>query len=376
MDVIELTSKLIEFKSISPDDGGSLNFIIKILEQNKFKCNKLIFGEQEKKTTNLYASLTKGNGPNICFAGHTDVVPPGDLDNWTSDPFKAKINNGYIFGRGACDMKGAVAAFLVSLIRFSKNHNFNGTVSLILTSDEEGTADYGTKKVIEWIKEKKIKIDYCLVGEPTNPGHLGQMVKIGRRGSLNGKLIVKGKQGHVAYPEKCINPNKILLSFCNELYKPFDKGSENFQPSNLEITSIDVNNQVTNLIPRDATVKFNVRFNNSFSSDSIVNKIKNRLDKINKNYELEVKVSGESFLNFSKKMNKLMTQSIYEITGKTPDLSTSGGTSDARFIAQICPVIEFGLVGQTMHQVDENVLTDDIISLTEIYFLFLRKILC
>ncbi len=374
IDPINLSKELIKFRSISPNSSGSLEFLSKILSEHKFKCNLLEFGKNKVK--NLYAVYKGGVGPNICFAGHTDVVPPGDENDWNSDPFQPFVKNGKIFGRGASDMKTAIAAYIssVSLFLSDKNYSFNGSISFLLTADEEGDADYGTKKVIEWLKSKKSKPDFCLVGEPTNPSKIGEMVKIGRRGSLNGIITINGKQGHVAYPEKAKNPIDDLVSICKELQKPLDSGSKAFQPSNLVVTSVDVNNNVTNLIPQRASIRFNIRFNDNFNSKQLIKLVKDRISKKSIDFKLEYKVSGESFFNYSEKLTDALTNSIKKVTKIKPELSTSGGTSDARFISKICPVIEFGMIGKTMHQVNEYSRIDDIKKLSQIYSSFLDNI--
>ena len=373
MDIIKLSSDLMRFKSISPHSAGSLEYIKKLLENFGFECHLLEFGEEKVK--NLYASFTGGKGPNICFAGHTDVVPPGDEKEWDYEPFTPIIKDGILYGRGASDMKTAIAAFLVSSKKFLEtNKSFNGSISFLLTADEEGDADYGTKSVVEWLKKEKIKINYCLVGEPTNPNILGEMIKVGRRGSLNGEIIIKGKQGHVAYPEKCKNPIDDLLKVCSSLNEKLDEGSKTFQPSKLTITSIDVGNKITNLVPNSAKIRFNVRFNDNFKSKDLIVLLKKRLNSSNCDYELKTKVSGESFFNFSEKLTESIVQAVKKVTKNDPELSTSGGTSDARFISSICPVIEFGIVGKTMHQINENISLTDIEKLSEIYFHFLKNI--
>ena len=375
MDSIKITSDLISCKSITPDNDGAIEKIEKILKESGFTCKILEFGRGSLKVKNLYAYLKRGKGPNICFAGHTDVVPAGNIEQWKTNPFISTVKNGRLFGRGASDMKGAIGAYLeasLNLIKYKKK--FNGTISLLITGDEEGDANYGTKKVVDWLDGKKIRLDYCIVGEPTNPKFLGEMAKIGRRGSLNGVLNIHGKQGHVAYPERALNPIPSLLEYCSKLKEPLDKGNDFFQASNLEITSIDVDNQVTNLIPSEAFVRFNVRFNNNFTSKTLVSLLKKRLNMVGKNYDLDVNVSGESFYNSSEKLSKSLTSAIYKTLRLKPKMSTSGGTSDARFISNICPVIEFGLVGNTMHQVNENVKVSDIKKLSKIYFEFLKKI--
>ena len=374
MNLIKLSSDLIRFKSVTPNSAGSLEFIEKILKKNKFNCHLLEFGN--KKIRNLYAEIKGGEGPNLCFAGHTDVVPAGNLKDWTTNPFKPTIKNGVLYGRGASDMKTAIAAFMHASLEFlsSCQNKFDGSLSFLLTADEEGEADFGTKSMVNWLKKKNYKIDLCLVGEPTNPNYLGEMVKVGRRGSLNGEIIVKGIQGHVAYPEKCKNPIDDLLKICDQLILPIDRGSKLFQPSKLVITSIDVGNKVTNLVVDRATIKFNVRFSDKHKSKDIIKLIKQRLKKTKSDYELNVKVSGESFHNSSKKLVDPLVNSIKKVTTKTPKLSTSGGTSDARFISKICPVIEFGIVGKTMHKINENINIKDLESLSKIYLYFIDNV--
>ena len=373
MELINLSSKLISFKSISPQSAGSIEFIEKILKKSNFKCKLLEFGS--KKVKNLYAEISGGNGPNLCFAGHTDVVPPGNIDEWNTDPFKSTIKNNILYGRGACDMKSAIAAFIFSSDQFLKEnkYSFNGKISFLITADEEGEAEFGTKSVVNWLKKKKHKIDFCLVGEPTNPNYLGEMIKVGRRGSLNGEITVKGIQGHVAYPEKCKNPIDDLLKICKVLTESFDKGSKLFQPSKLVITSIDVGNKITNLVPGEAIIRFNIRFNDNFKSKDIINILSKRLKKTNTNCKMKVKVSGESFFNYSEVLTNCLTTAIKKVTKKKPELSTSGGTSDARFISEICPVIEFGIVGKSMHKINENIKIRDLNKLSQIYYNFLKN---
>ena len=273
-------------------------------------------------------------------------------------------------------MKTAIAAFMHASLEFLSGckNKFNGSLSFLLTADEEGEADFGTKSVVNWLKKKHHKIDLCLVGEPTNPNYLGEMIKVGRRGSLNGEIIVKGIQGHVAYPEKCRNPIDDLLKICEQLKLPIDRGSKLFQPSKLVITSIDVGNKVTNLVVDKATIKFNVRFSDKHKSKDIVKLIKQRLNKTKSDYELNIKVSGESFHNSSKKLVEPLIHSIKKVTTKTPKLSTSGGTSDARFISKLCPVIEFGIVGKTMHKINENINIRDLEDLSKIYLYFINNV--
>tara|TARA_B100000579_G_C22807704_1_gene843437 strand:+ start:104 stop:1246 length:1143 start_codon:yes stop_codon:yes gene_type:complete len=374
MNLIDLSSNLIKFKSISPKSAGSIEYIADLLKKKKFDCHMLEFGQ--KKIKNLYAEFSNGSGPNLCFAGHCDVVPPGDVKEWDSDPFDPLIKDGRIFGRGACDMKPAIAAFLFSTLKFLDDFKnvFNGTLSFLITADEEGDADFGTKKVVEWLEDNKFKIDFCIVGEPTNPNFLGEMIKIGRRGSLNGEIVIKGVQGHVAYPEKAKNPIDNVIKICNAIKLPLDKGSKYFQPSHLEITSIDVGNNVPNLIPSTAKIKFNIRFNDNHNSSDIKKMLKNRLDSVTKNYKLKTKTSGESFINNTKDLTQALISSIKRTVNKNPVLSTSGGTSDARFISKICPVLEFGLVGKSMHKINENSKIKDIEKLSQIYYEFIRNL--
>ena len=374
MDTIELSSKLIKFKSITPDNSGSIDYIQKILKKNKFSCHMLESGTSKIK--NLYASFKGGEGPNLCFAGHTDVVPPGDLKRWKTNPFEPQITNGRLYGRGASDMKTAIASFMVAAGIFLKENNFafDGTISFLITSDEEGEAEFGTKSLIKWIKSKKKKIDYCLVGEPTNPNKLGEMIKVGRRGSVNFLLEVLGEQGHVAYPEKAENPIDNLVKICKELHKPFDSGSKRFQPTKLIITSIDSSNFISNIIPSKVEMRFNVRFNDKYNSQEVINLVKKRIQSVTKKYKLSAKVSGESFFNCSNFLTDSLVRSIKKITRCNPILSTNGGTSDARFISEICPVVEFGLVGKTMHKVNEMVEVSSIEKLTKIYHQFIKNI--
>ena len=372
IDALDLSLELIKFKSITPKSSGSLEYIEKILKNNKFSCYRLEFGKGKIK--NLYANFKGGNGPNICFAGHTDVVPPGNIKEWKTDPFKPTIKNGKLYGRGASDMKTAIASFVIATLNFleKKKFVFNGTLSFILTADEEGDAEFGTKSVIQWLKKKRKKIDYCLVGEPTNPKRLGEMIKIGRRGSINFFLEVIGTQGHVAYPDRAQNPIHKLIQICNILQKPLDNGSKNFQPSALVITSIDVSNNTRNVIPSKAEMKFNVRFNDNFNSSSVIKLIHKRIENITPKYKLSHVISGESFINSSEILTKTLIKSIEKVTKVKPILSTSGGTSDARFISQLCPVVEFGSVGKTMHKSNEMVEVKNIDKLTQIYLEFLN----
>ncbi len=370
IDDVKLTQDLIRCPSITPIEGGALNLLQGILESLEFNCQRLKFEDVD----NLYARFGDKQ-PNFCFAGHTDVVPVGDEESWSFKPFSGDIINNEICGRGAVDMKGGIAAFISALSKFlNDNKNFNGSISLLITGDEEGIAINGTKKVLEWMADNDEKIDYCIVGEPTNPNILGEMVKIGRRGSLNGEITVIGTQGHVAYPHLADNPIPKITKIISKLIEfKLDNGSEYFQPSNLEITSIDVGNPTTNVIPETATAKFNIRFNDIHSGNSLSDKIRSELDSLDIDYSLDIRISGESFVTDDLKLQKLISEAIYEVTEIKTDLSTTGGTSDARFITNYCPVIEFGLTGQTMHKVDERINIDDLQTLTSIYSKILDK---
>ena len=376
---VKLAKELIKFPSVTPVDAGVMKFLEKKLKKLGFKTKIIEFKEKNyKPVKNLYAKI--GNkSPNFCYAGHLDVVPPGNIRDWTINPFKPLIKKGYLIGRGANDMKSSIAAFVSAVSSFlNKNDNFNGSISLLITGDEEGDAVNGTKKVVDYLKKKKEKINFCLVGEPTNPNKLGEMIKIGRRGSLTGKLIINGVQGHVAYPHRANNPCTTIIKILNEIKSiEFDKGTKNFQPTNLEITRINMNNNADNVIPKTAEASFNIRFNNKHSSNSIkrkLNKIFNRITKKNRSkFKIEYKVSGEAFLTKPSDITYMIQDIIKKITKVKPKLSTTGGTSDARFIKKISPCLEFGLVGKTMHKIDEAVSIKDLKKLTKIYENILEK---
>ena len=370
---LQLAKELIKFPTVTPIDAGIMKFLEKKLKTLGFKTKILEFKEKNSKPVkNLYARL--GNkGPNFCYAGHLDVVPPGNLKDWTVNPFKPSIKKGYLIGRGANDMKSSIAAFVSAVSSFVSNkRKFNGSISFLITGDEEGVAINGTKKVVDYLRKKKEKIDFCLVGEPTNPNKLGEMVKIGRRGSMTGRLTIIGVQGHVAYPQRANNPSTALVKILKELKEiKFDNGTKDFQPTNLEITKINIDNFADNVIPGLANAKFNIRFNNKHTSSSIKKKIDRIIKKIsNKNkskYKIDYSVSGEAFLTKPNKTTFMIRDIIKKITKIKPQLSTTGGTSDARFIRKIAPCLEFGLVGKTMHKVDEAVSLSDLKKLTLIY---------
>ena len=370
---LQLAKELMKFPSITPRDAGVMKFLDKKLKKIGFKTKILNFKEKNfQPVKNLYAKL--GNkGPNFCFAGHLDVVPPGNIKDWTVNPFRPSIKKGHLIGRGANDMKGSVAAFVSAVSIFlNNNKSFNGSISLLITGDEEGDAVNGTKKVVDYLKKKKEKINFCLVGEPTNPNKLGEMIKIGRRGSLSGKIEIIGTQGHVAYPHRANNPSTIIIKILNELKNiKFDKGTKNFQPTNLEITKINIDNNADNVIPKTANATFNIRFNNKHSSGSIkkrINKILSKISKKNKSkFKVDYRVSGEAFLTKQNSTTNMIQNVIKKITKVRPKLSTTGGTSDARFLKNISPCLEFGLVGKTMHKIDEAVSLKDLKKLTKIY---------
>ena len=376
---LQLAKELIRYPSITPIDAGVMKFLEKQLRKLGFKTKILEFKEKNTKPVkNLYARLgTKG--PNFCYAGHLDVVPAGNLKDWTVNPFRPSIKKGHLIGRGANDMKSSIAAFVSAVSIFVKNNKkFDGSISLLITGDEEGIAINGTKKVVEYLKKRKEKINFCLVGEPTNPNKLGEMIKIGRRRSMTGRLSVIGVQGHVAYPHRANNPSTTLVQILKELKEiKFDKGTKDFQPTNLEVTKINIDNTADNVIPGLANATFNIRFNNKHSSNSIKTKINKILKKIcNKNksnYKIEYSVSGEAFLTKPNQTTYMIQDIIKKITKIEPELSTTGGTSDARFIRKIAPCLEFGLVGKTMHKVDEAVSLGDLKKLTLIYSNILKN---
>ena len=375
-DPVILTKALISCRSVTPKNDGAIEQLAHWLKELGFKCEILNFKDDgTDDVLNLWARIGNEQGPALCFAGHTDVVPEGDETSWSSAPFEANEINGKIIGRGATDMKGAIASFVSATKKFlDEKKNFAGSISFIITGDEEGIAINGTKKLLNWMKEKNISFDDCIVGEPTNPKKLGEMIKIGRRGSVNGVLTVTGEQGHVAYPHFAKNPIPILLNILNDLTSDdLDQGNEHFQPSNLEITSIDVGNKATNVIPNSASANFNIRYNNIFNKETIENEINRRLKNFENKFSLELDHSGESFLTKPGKLVNDLSEIIFDKTGITPDLSTSGGTSDARFIKNYGNVVEFGLISETMHQIDESVDVKDIKDLTDIYYKVLTK---
>ena len=376
---ITLAKELIKFPSVTPIDAGVMKFLAKKLTAIGFDCKILEFKDKKyKPVKNLYARLGKSQ-PNFMFAGHLDVVPPGNLNDWTIQPFRPAIKKNHLIGRGANDMKSAIASWVVAVNNFMLNNKkIKGSISLLITGDEEGFAINGTKKVVDYLKKKKEKIDFCLVGEPTNPNKLGEMIKIGRRGSITGELTIIGAQGHVAYPDRANNPSNTIVKILKEIKEiKFDRGTKDFQPTNLEVTKINIDNTADNVIPGLAKATFNIRFNNKHSSSSLKNRLNKIFKKITKkdksSFKIIYRVSGEAFLTKPNKTTYMIQDIIKKITKIKPKLSTTGGTSDARFIRKISPCLEFGLVGKTMHKVDEAVSISDLKKLTKIYSEILKN---
>jgi succinyl-diaminopimelate desuccinylase len=375
IDSAALAAELIRRPSVTPRDEGALDIVAGHLEELGFACHRLVFGGDDGGDAigNLYARVGQER-PNLCFAGHTDVVPPGAREAWSFDPFSASLRDGALWGRGAVDMKGAIAAFIAAVGHWlaERSSGFAGSISLLITGDEEGAGVDGTKRVLEWLAARGETPDACLVGEPTSAAALGDMIKIGRRGSLTGRLTVHGTQGHTAYPHLADNAAHRLVAMLHALTRAeLDHGSEHFQPSTLQISTIDIGNPAANVIPAAARAVFNIRFNDRWTGETLKHWIAERLDAVGGHYSLEVAVSGESFLAGPGIVSNPLAEAIRRVTGRSPELSTTGGTSDARFIHAYCPVAEFGLVGQTMHKADERVDLADLAALTEIYRTFL-----
>jgi succinyl-diaminopimelate desuccinylase len=369
-DPLELSEALIRRPSVTPTEAGALDVLGAALEEVGFTCHRLPFSaEGTPDVDNLYARFGTGQ-PNFCFAGHTDVVPPGDPADWASDPFEPTRRDGRLYGRGAADMKCAVAAFATAARRFVKrNGDFGGSISMLITGDEEGPAINGTRKVLDWMRDNGEVIDACLVGEPTNPLELGDMIKIGRRGSMNAAITVEGTQGHVAYPDIAENPVPRLLAFLKAVDDHvFDTGTDHFPPTNLEITTIDVGNPTTNLIPAKAEARLNIRFNDQHTGASLSAFLEERRAALaGVGSRLDISISGEAFLTPPGALSTVVADAVEAATGRKPELSTTGGTSDARFIKDHCPVVEFGMINETAHKIDENAKLDDITALTDIY---------
>ena len=370
IDPVALTRDLIRCPSVTPEEGGALDLLQGVLEGLDFTCRRLKFSEPgTPDVDNLYARIGT-ESPNLCFAGHTDVVPPGPQESWSVDPFSGELRDGEIWGRGAADMKGGIACFAAAIAARLEIGPLPGSVSLLITGDEEGPAINGTAKMLEWLAENGETLDACITGEPTNPARMGEMIKIGRRGSLNGALVVHGAQGHAAYPQLADNAAHRLVGMLAALTgAALDSGSDHFEPSSVQVTTIDIGNSAANVIPGIARAAFNVRFNDLHTSETVIGEIRKRLDASagGARYELDVHVSGESFYTPPGALSDLVAGSVEKVLGVRPELGTAGGTSDSRFIKDYCPVVDFGLVGHTMHQVDERIAVEDLQTLTRIY---------
>ncbi|VFU07704.1 succinyl-diaminopimelate desuccinylase [Methylocella tundrae] len=369
---IDLCRALVQCPSITPEDAGAQGVLEKRLRAAGFKTHPIVFSQEgTPDVANLYARFGEGS-PHFVFAGHTDVVPPGAAASWRFDPFSAELADGAIFGRGVADMKGAIAAFAAAACAFAERGGAGrGSISLLITGDEEGPAINGTEKLLRWAYERGERFDHCLVGEPTNPDALGQMIKIGRRGSLNGTLTVKGRQGHVAYPQRAINPVPHIVRLIGALIAaPLDSGTAHFDASNLEIVSVDVGNPAFNVIPAEARARFNIRFNDLWTPETLSAELHARIEAARSGADYLMRFepcNALAFLTPPDRFTDLVCAAIEKHTGRRPSLSTSGGTSDARFIRAYCPVVEFGLAGATMHMIDECAPVKDIRTLTGIY---------
>jgi succinyl-diaminopimelate desuccinylase len=378
-DPIALTQELVRCPSVTPAEGGALQFLEKTLKAAGFTVHRMTFSEPgAEDVENLYARIGTTT-PHLVFAGHTDVVPPGDESAWTHPPFASAISNGILYGRGTTDMKGGIACMVAAALDHLAANGGKpkkGSISFLITGDEEGIAVNGTPKLLQWCAERGEKFDHCLLGEPSNVAELGDTIKIGRRGSLNGHLIVTGKQGHVAYPERAINPVRGIVKLIEAIQsEPLDNGNSKFQPSNLEFVSVDVGNKTVNLIPGEARAMFNIRFDDCHTLDSLKALLQQRAEKTSGGrikFEFKFQPSNAGvFVTKPGPFTDMVSSAVESVSGRKPVLSTTGGTSDARFITHYCPVVEFGLVGQTMHQVDERVPVAELTALTAIY----RKII-
>ena len=364
--------KLIIKKSVTPNDAGAIKVLKEKLSEMGFNNTDLPFGS--KKNNDLIHNLfsvknsKKLNNKLLCFAGHTDVVPEGDTKKWKFDPFLGKVSGGKLHGRGASDMKGAIAAWVMACNNILKKKKLNIALALLITGDEEGIATNGTVKVVQYLKQKKIKINHCIVGEPTNPNYIGEMIKVGRRGSLSFSIETIGKYGHVAYPHLAKNPVTCLIHICNKLNNlKLNLKAKNFPQTNLEVTSVDTGNPTSNVIPNSCKALVNIRYNTRYNEKLLLKKIKASFSEVPCTVKLDIISSNKPFYTKSDKFLSLLEKSIYKVTKKKPTLSTTGGTSDARFIKDICPVYEFGSVGKTMHQINENIDIKDLENLQQIY---------
>jgi succinyl-diaminopimelate desuccinylase len=379
-DPVTLAQALIRCESITPAEAGALTLLQRTLERAGFQCHRMIFSEPgTADVDNLYARFGS-EGPNLCFAGHTDVVPPGDEEAWTAPPFAAEIRNGVLYGRGAADMKGAVACYVAAALEYLAAHkgNIKGSLSFLITGDEEGASVNGTIKVLDWLEARKEKLHACIVGEPSSQDSVGDEIKIGRRGSLNGELIVKGKQGHAAYPHVADNPLPKLARMLDRLATlKLDSGTDRFEPSHIAITVVSVPNTASNVIPGQARAVFNIRYNDTHTRAKIEQRIadccKAAAAEVGAQYSLTFSGTGDVFLTKPGPLVEAMANAAREVTGRSANLTTTGGTSDARFIKDHCPVVELGLVNATIHQVDERVPVADLAILTQIYLRFIER---
>ncbi len=386
-DPVKLLAALIRCPSVTPKEAGSLTVLEQALTGIGFAVDRILFEEAgTEPVENLYARLGT-DGPHLMFAGHTDVVPEGDAKDWSHPPFAAEIDDGLLFGRGAVDMKGSIACFIAAIARhIDADGPPPGSMSLLITGDEEGVSINGTEKLLQWAAQRGERWDACIVGEPSNSQRLGDMIKVGRRGSLNGRLVVHGTQGHVAYPHRADNPVRALLPLLGSLLDPaLDQGSAHFSPTNLEIASIDIGNPVHNVIPARATATLNIRFSDLWTAESLKAEIDRRLqqaahdDRYRPGREPAhfavdwMPRSADVFLTHDERLIETVRGAAQAVTGLIPDISTTGGTSDARFVKDYCPVVEFGLVSQTMHQVDERVSLADLDGLTAVYGEVIRR---
>ncbi|MCC8368991.1 MAG: succinyl-diaminopimelate desuccinylase [Rickettsia endosymbiont of Oxypoda opaca] len=378
---INYLKELLRFESLTPRSNGAIEYIDKLLQESGFYTEIKLFGDSSSQVTNLYG-VYGNKKPNICFVGHVDVVPAGDYNLWhNSEPFKANEQGGKIYGRGAADMKGAIACFLAASLDFIKNNqNLNGSISFLITSDEEGEAKYGTKEMLKHIYNQGHKVDFAIVGEPTCEKEIGDIIKIGRRGSINFNLSIEGLEGHVAYPLKAKNPLPCLIKIMNDIINiKLDEGSKFFDRSNTCVTSIDVGNNITNVIPGEASARFNIRFNDLHSAESLTNLIKRIAEKYcneyKLNYELTGKSSAESFIQSPIDRIADFAGIVASTTNIKPKFSTSGGTSDARFVKNYCPIVEFGLLSETAHKINEYTKITDLQKLYNVYYNSLTKFL-
>ena len=374
---VRLTRDLIRCPSVTPAEGGALDLLQGELTRMGFVCTRLPFGDGVARIDNLYARLGDG-APHLAFAGHTDVVPAGNQAAWSYGPFAGEIKDGLIYGRGAADMKGGIAAFVAAVKRYLDQNKLNGSLSLIITGDEEADAVNGTVKMVDWLQQTDNIPDFCLVGEPTNPSVLGQTIKNGRRGSLTCALSVTGRQGHVAYPHLASNPVPALFAMLAPVNSAkLDGGTDYFGPSTAEVTHLNIADPASNVIPDQAFAQFNIRFNTEHSTDSLQGWLDEHFSRVADQREVQYEArfwsNASPFITEASTHLDVVKAAVETVTGQRPELSTTGGTSDARFISRVCPVAEFGLVGQTMHQVDEHVSLADIETLTDIYFEMIRQ---